>query len=204
MNALSALNRDLAAATERVRQGVVHVKNGRYGAGTGLVVREDGLVVTNAHVVKQRYPHVKLADGRTLRAQLLRHEPDLDLALLAVEAVALPALSLTGGEAIRPGEVVLAVGHPWGIVGSATAGVVLGVGRLPLPGPLARRDWLVADLHLRPGNSGGPLVDSRGEVVGVGTMVLGHGLGVAIPVSDVCAFLRGEGIRTEVRASCRR
>lgn len=185
---IQQLNDALAEAIERVRRGIVQVRQeDGAGGGTGIVVQEGGLVVTNAHVVRRRYPYVTLHDGRVLRAHVVAHEPRLDLALLSVEATDLPALPLGDSLAARPGDFVLAVGHPWGVVGAATAGVLVATSGEPFVGA---RDYLVADLHLRPGNSGGPLVDASGRVLGINTMLIGSGHGVAIPAHTVRAFLQ--------------
>lgn len=185
------LNEGLAEMAARARRGIVEIYQPGRGAGTGIVVGAEGLVVTNAHVVRKRYPHVRLADGRRLRAQLVGYDEAADLAALAVEADALDALELGNSKAVRAGDFVQAVGHPWGLVGAATTGVIVdvegtwvGAGRRA-----ARPDWLVADLHLWPGNSGGPLLDAEGRVLGVNTMLLGSGLGVAVPAHRVRAFL---------------
>lgn len=182
----AALNQELAGLAARVRRGVVEIYTPRRGSGTGIAVGASGLIVTNAHVVRRRYPHVRLADGRRLRAQVLGIDAADDLAALAVEAD-LDALPLGPTRAVRPGAVVYAVGHPWGVVGAATAGVVVDPAAAWIE---AGGDWLVADLHLWPGNSGGPLVDAAGRVLGVNTMRLGSGLGAAVPAHRVRAFLR--------------
>lgn len=175
----SQVNANQSSILEQVRPSVVQVTNGRRGAGAGFIVRPDGLIITNAHVVHRRDPRVRLADGRQLNAQVHVYDEALDLAVLAIEAEGLPALPFAAAEA-RPGDWVLAVGHPWGLREAATAGVVVATGAAQAP-PLHGRVWVVADLHLAPGNSGGPLVDCGGAVVGVSTMLLGHGFGVAVP-----------------------
>lgn len=188
----NSLNDSLTDVLDRVRRGVVQVTNGRRGAGSGFLVRDDGLILTNAHVVHRRYPRIRLADGRQINAQVGAYDDALDLAVLAVEAAGLPALSFAAVPA-RPGDWVLAVGHPWGIRDTATAGIVVETGTKHALPHLAGRAWVVADLHLAPGNSGGPLVDVRGQVLGVNTMLTAHGLGVAVPASMAQAFLRRAG-----------
>ena len=189
---LQQLNRDLAAITEQVQRSLVQVRSGRHGAGSGLVVGR-GLVITCAHVVRRRFPQVVLADGRRLRAQVVGYDEERDLAALALEADVRPTLPLGDSADVRAGDVVLAVGHPWGVVGAATAGVVLGTGARWAQPPLAGREWIAADLHLRPGHSGGPLVGARGEVVGLSTLLIGPDLGVAVPSNAVRAFLEDVG-----------
>jgi serine protease Do len=125
-----------------------------------------------------------------LPAQILARDPDRDLAALRVEASELPTVQLANSQSLRPGEWVMAVGHPWGVPGAATAGVVIGVGAEWPEGPHNGRDWVVVSLHMRPGHSGGPLVDVRGRLVGINTMISGPDVGVAIPVHVVVEFLR--------------
>ncbi len=187
---LKRLNEALAGVAARARRSIVQVQNGRSGAGAGVVVQAAGLIVTNAHVVRKRYPHVTLADGRTLRGHVLGYDAEEDLAALAVEADDLAALPLGDARAARPGDLVQAIGHPWGLVGAATAGVLMATDAAFLAPRLQGRDWLVADLHLWPGNSGGPLLDAAGRVLGLNTMLVGTGLGVAVPTHRVGAFLR--------------
>jgi serine protease Do len=172
---------------------VVQVRNGRRSAASGFLVHRDGLILTNAHVVRRSYPQVWLFDGRRMNAQVLAHDEALDLAVLAVEVSGLPALPIAEKQA-RPGDWVLAVGHPWGLRDTATAGIVVETGDA-LP-HLGGRAWIMADLHLAPGNSGGPLVDAQGDVLGVNTMLTAHGLGVAVPASEAQAFLRDVVPRT--------
>jgi len=186
---LQQLNADLAAVAEDTQRAIVQIKNGRRGAGTGLLVRADGLIVTNAHVVRRRDPTVTLADGRHFHADVVGYDAARDLAVLSVEAEALPALTLREGRTIQPGDWVMGVGHPWGRVGASTGGVIVGVGSHWTWRPLAGKAWVVADVHLRPGHSGCPLVDALGRVVGVGTMIVGPNLGVAVPASAVRALL---------------
>ena len=189
---LETLNNDLTAVTDRVQGSLVQVRSGRHGSGSGLIVGT-GLVVTCAHVVRRRYPRVVLPDGRRLRAHVVGYDRDLDLAALALEADVQPTVALGNSADVRAGDVVLAVGHPWGVVGAATAGVVLGTGAQWAYPPLAGRSWIAADLHLRPGHSGGPLVSARGEVIGLSTMLVGPDLGVAVPSGEVRAFLLRAG-----------
>lgn len=181
------LNDALAAVIAHAQQSIVQVHNGNANGGTGIVVHPSGLLVTNAHVVRRRYPYVTLPDQRVLRAEIVAYDPNRDLAGLRVEATDLPALPLGDSRAAAPGDVVLAVGHPWGVVGAATAGVLVATSGEAYGG---MRDGLIADLHLRPGNSGGPLLDARGRVLGVNTLLIGSGHGMAIPVHTVQPFLQ--------------
>ena len=187
---LKQLNDEMAAAIERVRRSLVEIKNGRGGVGAGTIWHPEGLIVTNAHVVGRRRLKVTLADGRTLPARLLAHDTDLDLAALSVDATNLPTIELGHSRRLQSGQWVLALGHPWGVLGAVTAGVVIGLGPHP-EGILPSRDLIQVNLPLRPGHSGGPLVDAGGRLVGINTMMNGPQVGLAVPVHEAKQFLRG-------------
>jgi S1-C subfamily serine protease len=187
---LPELNADLADTVERVHRSLVHIHNGKRGNGAGMIWHPRGLIVTNAHVAGRGPLKVELPDGRTLPAQILARDPGRDLAALRVEAGALQPIPLGDSLRLRPGDWVMAVGDPWGVPGAATAGVVIGMGSEWPEMPRNGRDWLVVSLHMRPGHSGGPLVDVRGRLVGVNTMINGPDVGVAIPAHVVVEFLR--------------
>jgi serine protease Do len=195
-NILQELNAEMTGVVAHVHASLVRVSNGGSGAGAGFVWNSEGLILTNAHVVHADRPNVTLPDGRSLPANIAAYDAERDLALLSVKARGLPALALGDSRRVRPGEWVFAVGHPWGIHGAVTAGVVIGVGHdLPesLPAGPRRgpaREWLMASLVLRPGNSGGPLVDVHGRLLGVNTIMTGPEVGGAVPVHVVEAFLR--------------
>jgi serine protease Do len=183
-------NNEMAAVVGGVSRSLVQVRNGRNGAGAGTIWHPEGLILTNAHVVRLHSIHVVLPDGRTLPARVLAHDRDLDLAALGVDATVLPAIDLGDSRRLHSGDWVLALGHPWGVLGAVTAGVVAGVGaRLPEM-PLSDREWIAVSLHLRPGYSGGPLVDAEGRLVGINTIMAGPDVGLAVPVHVVKAFLR--------------
>ena len=186
---LQQLNAELAGIVAAARQSVVQLHNGRGGAGAGTILHADGLIVTNAHVVRRQGPKVTLADGRAFSGRLLAFDDQADLAAIAVDAQALPVLPLADGRSVEPGQWVVSLGHPWGVVGASTAGIVIDIGRpvegLPYDGPLIQ-----AGLHLRPGHSGGPMLNSQGELVGINTMLAGPYVGLAIPVQRVKRFLK--------------
>ena len=121
---------------------------------------------------------------------MLARDDEHDLAALSIEANDLPIIQPGNSKRLQAGQWVFAVGHPWGIANAATGGVVIGRGSQMPELPVAANDWIVADLHLRPGNSGGPLVDVFGKLVGVNTMMTGPGVGVAVSVDAVKEFLR--------------
>lgn len=186
---LQQLNLEMSAVVEDVRRSLVQITNGRRGAGAGTIWHADGLIVTNAHVVGHRSLRVTLPDGRTVPARLLARDASRDLAALAVDATGLPTSELGQSKQLQPGQWVLALGHPWGVAGAVTAGVVIGVGPPPEM-PLPQRELIRVDLHLRPGHSGGPLVDVHGRLVGINTMMAGPEVGLAVPVHVVKTFLR--------------
>lgn len=190
------LNDEVAALSHRVQDALVQIHNGRRGVGSGAIWHSDGLILTNAHVVLDQRGQVShqlavtLHDGREFPAKLLAHDPRLDLAALRIDAQGLPTVELGDSRALQPGNLVLALGFPWGIKAGATSGVVIGTGaNLPELGD-SQREWIAASLHLRPGHSGGPMVDSLGRLIGINTLMNGPEVGVAIPVHVAVNFLK--------------
>ncbi|MBL8164680.1 MAG: trypsin-like peptidase domain-containing protein [Anaerolineae bacterium] len=189
MDVLQQLNDRLAANVEQVRASLVQISNGR-GAGAGTIWHSDGLIITNAHVVRGHHNlKVTLPDGRTLPSETIAYDEDQDLAALAVQASGLPTIALGDSRDLRPGQWVMAVGHPWGVQGAITSGVVIGAGA-DLPEMRTGREWIALSLHMRPGHSGGPLVNAAGQLVGINTMITGPDVGFAIPVQTVKRFLK--------------
>lgn len=192
MHAESAARLDEAfsAVGEKLRRSTVQVFDGRRGAGSGVIWRADGWIVTNAHVVRGNSARVRLADGQSLDAEVIARASERDLLALHISASDLPAAEIGASTAARVGEIVLAAGSPFGVRGAVNAGVLHAVG--PVPGPVPRvgnQQWLQADLQLAPGNSGGPLADANGRVIGINSMIA-MGLGLAIPSHEVEQFLR--------------
>jgi serine protease Do len=184
------LNGEISAVVDSVRPSLVQITNGRGGAGAGTIWHADGLIITNHHVIAGRSSlKVTLPDGRVLPARLLASDPDHDLAALSINADDLPTIALGDSKQLRPGQWVLALGHPWGVPGALTAGIVIDTG-LPPEMPPSRGEFIQVDLHLRPGHSGGPLVDIQGRLVGINTMITGPNVGLAVPIHVVKAFLR--------------
>ncbi|NDJ76745.1 MAG: trypsin-like serine protease, partial [Chloroflexi bacterium] len=161
--------------------------------GAGTIWHADGLVITNAHVVAGRSRlHVTLPDGESLPAEIIAADPERDLAALVIDAHDLPTIELGRSKRLQPGQWVMAVGHPWGVAGAVTGGTVIGMGRNMPEVPRPDQEWIVVDLHMRPGHSGGPLVDHAGRLIGVNTMIAGPDVGFAVPVHAVKAFLKRE------------
>jgi S1-C subfamily serine protease len=189
---LETLNNELSSVVDRARRSLVQVhapRSGDRGYGAGTILHSDGLIVTNAHVVQRRSPKITLWDGRTLRGSLLAFNEQMDLAAVAVEGNDLPTIELGNVRELRPGQWVVALGHPWGVTGATSAGMVISVGR-PLEGLRYKGDLIQAGLQLRPGHSGGPMVNSEGLLVGINTMIAGPGVGLAVPIGAVKRFLK--------------
>jgi serine protease Do len=170
---------------EALRRTTVQVSSGGRGYGSGVILNADGLIVTNAHVVRSSHAQVKLWDGRTLDAVVTSRDLTRDLAALLASGSGLPAATLGDSSKARVGELVLAVGNPLGLVGALSTGIIHAAGSVH---GLGMSSWLQADVKLAPGNSGGPLADAQGQVLGINTMVAG-GLALAIPSNDVARFL---------------
>ena len=170
---------------EQLRRSTVVVHAGSRAAGSGVIWSSDGLVVTNAHVARGSRPIVQLWDGREFEAVIQSRDARRDLAQLRIEATGLPAASAADSSQVRPGELAIAIGNPLGFVGALATGVIHAVG--PIRG-LGSQPWVQADVRLAPGNSGGPLANAYGRIVGINTMVAG-GLALAIPSDTVLQFL---------------
>lgn len=166
-----------AALAEQVQGSVVAVRTPG-GGGAGVVWRSDGVIITNHHVVPGQRAAVTLATGESLVAAVVARDPMSDLAVLQLPSVNLTAARIGNAHALRAGDLVLAVGHPFGIQGAVSMGVVSAALASPRSGH--QRELLRADVQLSPGNSGGPLVDARGAVVGINSMFVG-GLALAVP-----------------------
>ena len=189
-----AISAEMGELVKRARSSVVMVRSaGGHGAGAGVIWRSDGGIVTNAHVVAHSRGGVvvHLNDGRELPAKVVNQNIALDLALLQVEAADLPAAPVADSTHLRVGELVFAVGHPWGQRDSVTAGIVSGLGHIGVPHTGRMAQYIRSDVALGPGNSGGPLLNARGEVVGINAMVFGGDMGVAIPSHVTTQWVAG-------------
>ena len=185
-----ALSNAIADIAAEVKRSVVLIgQTGSHGAG--VIWRPDGIVVTNRHVLRDDRVDVVLDDGRKLTGIVAARHPDRDLAVVKIAADDLPAVCLGDSSTVRPGQFAIAIGHPPGLRSAATVGIVVAAGQAAtLEGPRTG-DWLQTDVTLRPGNSGGPLVDAHGAVIGINTMVNGR-LSLSIPSSAVERFVAGE------------
>lgn len=199
--ALDAYSASVVHAVDTVGPAVVrvHPLQGGFGAnalGSGVIITPDGLVLTNSHVVRgAAKAQLVTLDGKDLTAQVIGDDPDTDLALLRIDQGAnLPAARLGDSKALRRGQLVIAIGAPLGFEATVTAGVVSALGR-SLRGERGRliEDLIQTDAALNPGNSGGPLCNASGEVVGIATAIItgAHGLCFAI-ASNTASLVVGE------------
>ena len=180
--------RGFGEIAERLRRSTVQVfPHGRgRGGGSGVVWRSDGLIVTNAHVARSREAEVELWDGRRLQARVVARDPRRDLATLRIGASGLETAGPGDSDSLRPGELVIAIGNPLGFAGALSTGVIHSIGKLP---GMGGQRWIRAAVQLAPGNSGGPLANAQGQVVGINTAIV-NGLGVAVPGNAAVDFLR--------------
>jgi S1-C subfamily serine protease len=164
-------------------------------SGSGFIISTDGFVVTNNHVIEQaRDIRVSLADGRTVNAELKGADPSTDIAILKIDVSGLKALSFADSEALQPGQIAIAIGNPLGLQHTVTAGVVSALGRtLRASNGRLIDDIIQTDASLNPGNSGGPLVNSLGQVIGVNTATIASAQGLCFAVSsNLAAFVAGK------------
>lgn len=171
--------------TERLRRSTVVVRAGRHGVGSGVIWSSEGCIVTNAHVALSSQPSIRLWDGREFDSAVTSRDLRRDLAALRIHTANLPSVLVADSSQVRAGELAIAIGNPLGFEGALTTGVIHSVGPVHGLGP---QPWVQANVRLAPGNSGGPLADVRGRVIGINTMTAGR-LALAIPSNVVRDFL---------------
>ena len=187
-DASTGIASELAAVALGLHHCTVQVRSRHSGGGSGVIWHSDGLIITNAHVAQDERVTVELSDGRVIDAVRTSVDPRRDLAALRIEATDLPAVTVGDSDSLRVGELVLAMGNPQGVVGALTTGIIHGVGPTDAQN---RQRWVMADVRVAPGNSGGPLANARGQVIGINTMIAG-GLAFAVPSNEVERFLKGD------------
>lgn len=184
---LAPLSREIGEVAEYLHRRVVSIQNGHGGAGAGIIWKStpnDSLIITNDHVVGRDRVHVLLPTGERADATLIGRDRANDLAALQIEHGALPSVEIGDSRDLRIGQLVVAVGHPFGVEHALTAGIVSALPRHDEP-----RELIRADLTLNPGNSGGPLADAAGRVIGINAMVASPGMALAIPSHVANAFV---------------
>jgi S1-C subfamily serine protease len=178
---------ELSELTNRLRQSVVEIQSGR-GSGSGIIWSRDGIVVTNHHVAAEDVARVSLADGQRFEAPVVQRDVAHDLAALRLPQSDLPAVTVGDSSALRVGQLVIAIGNPHGVPRAVSVGIISGP-RDGQHGRLAWRNGIQAEILLRPGNSGGPLLIAAGEVIAVNSMVIGPRLALSVPSATVEAML---------------
>src|SRR5262245_37514712 len=179
----------LADLAERLTKSVALIGH-RGGNGAGVIWRSDGQLVTNSHVASGDRADVVLADGRKYEGVVKARHRSRDLAIVKIDADELPAIEVGDSSTVRPGQLAFAIGHPFGLRNAVTAGIIVAAGQAITDEGPQTGDHLQADVALGPGNSGGPLVDAWGRVIGINTMVAGR-LSLEIPSQAVERFVLG-------------
>ena len=205
---LDSYSRTITSVVGQIAEAVVHIQVQKPtndprsretrllpGSGSGFIISTDGFVVTNNHVIELAEDiKVSLADGRTVTAELKGTDPSTDIAVLKIDETGLKALIFADSESLQPGQIAIAIGNPLGLQHTITAGVVSALGRtLRANNGRLIDDIIQTDASLNPGNSGGPLVNSLGQVIGVNTATIPSAQGLCFAVSsNLAAFVAGK------------
>lgn len=184
----------LTHVCQRAQHSLVVVQNGRRGAGAGVIWRPGGIVVTNYHVIQRGRPRISLLDGGDFSTHVIAKAKHIDLAILKIDSPEsldseLSIAPVADSQNLRVGQIALALGHPWGQIGSVSAGIITSLGSVQLRWRRGRVSVIRTDAGLAPGNSGGPLLEASGAVIGINTMIVGGDLGIAIPSHVVNEFV---------------
>lgn len=188
---LAAIEGATAAIAERLRRITVRLADGHGAAGSGVLWRADGMIVTNAHVARGDRIDAYLPDGREVIGRVVARSRGLDLALIEIPLRTVDVATFAAAASLAPGALVFAMGSPHGIPDALAIGIAHGTMRTDRRG---RPVLIGADIRLAPGNSGGPLANAAGHVVGINSMVV-NGLGIAVASDTVEAFVQGAKVR---------
>ena len=191
MSMRQELDTEIAAIATRVMPSLVHVGQRDGSNGAGIIWRADGVIVTNRHVVRDDRIDVWTMEGTHYTGIVAARHPSRDLAVVKVAESDMASAEIGDSARVQAGELVFGLGHPYGYARSLTMGIVVANGHAATPEGPRTGDWIQTDLTLLPGNSGGPLIDTRGRVIGMNTMVQGR-LSLAVPSLTIAAFVAGE------------